>query len=152
MQEWESVIFSCAKAPSCFLFEPRLHSVTTSSLIAHRLPKLCLRVDDGLEKEFPVHMFYSSIFYWYVQLSPVQFYHMPKSLLFPHPSTPRLLPSRGEGLCRFIGGRSSLRGLWGFLHLKRPENKSKWRMVQNIRLKKKLLPWPIPCLLQSLLL
>ena len=124
-------------------------SYNSSSLIAHRLPKLCLRGRWWLWKGIPgKYVVFIDFFYWNVQLSPVQFYQMPKFLLFPHPSTLR----RGEGLCKFIGGSSSLRGLWGFSHFKRPENKSKWRMVENIRLLKKLLPWPIPCLLQSLLL
>ena len=109
-------------------------SYNSSSLMAHRLPKLCLRGRWWSWKRIPGKYVLFFFFLWYVQLSPVQFYHMPKFLLFPHPSALRLLPSRGEGLCRFIGGRSSLRGLWGFCHFKRPENKSKWRMVENIRL------------------
>ena len=135
--------------PSAFLQNPCAFDMKLNKGAIIRRHCSVWEVDDGREKEFPVNMFYSSFFFlWYVQFSPVQYYHMPKFLLFPHPSALRLLPSRGEGLCRFIGGRSSLRGLRGFSHFKRPENKSKWRIVENIRLS----PWPIPCLHQLLLL
>ena len=118
----------------CFFSNPDFTQLQfkLSSLMAHRLPKLCLRGRrwKGIPGKYVVFI---DFFYWNVQLSPVQFYQMPKFLLFPHPSTLR----RGEGLCKFIGGSSSLRGLWGFSHFKRPENKSKWRMVENIPILKK---------------
>ena len=123
-------------------------SYNSSSLIAHRLRKLCLRGRwwswEGIPGKYV--LFIDFLLICPVKSSPVL--SNAKVLLLLHPSALRLLPSRGEGLCRFIGGRSYLRGLWGFSHFKRPENKSKWRMVENIWLS----PWPIPCLLQSLLL
>ena len=111
-------------------------SYNSSSPIAHRLPKLCLRGRWWSWKGIPGK--YVLFFDFFIDMSSsYSFIKCQSYFCFPTPQLSGFslhLPSRGEGLCRFIGGRSSLRRLWGFSHFKRPENKSKWRMVENIRL------------------
>ena len=86
---------------------PTSLSYNSSSLIAHRLPKLCLRGRwwswEGIPRKYV--LFFDVLLICPVKSSSVL--SNAKVLLFPHPSTLRLLPSRGEGLCKFIGGRSS---------------------------------------------
>ena len=105
-------------------------SYNSSSLIAHRLPKLCLRGWWWLWKGIPgKYVVFIDFFYlkFPVKSSPV----LSNAKVSPV-SPPLNSPAWWRTMQVYRPGSSSLRALWGFSHFKRPENKSKWRMVENI--------------------
>ena len=81
-------------------------SYNSSSLMAHRLRKLCLRGRWWSWKGIPGEygLFIDFLLICPVKSSPVSSYAKVSSVSPPLNSP--LLPFRGEGLCRFIGGRS----------------------------------------------
>ena len=107
-------------------------SYNSSSLTAHRLPKLCLRGRWWLWKGIPGK--YVVFIDFFLLKCPVKSGPVLSNAKVSPVSPPLNSPAWWRTMQVYRPGSSSLRALWGFSHFKRPENKSKWRMVENIRL------------------
>ena len=109
-------------------------SYNSSSLMAHRLRKLCLRGRWWSWKGIPGEygLFIDFLLICPVKSSPVSSYTKVSSV-----SPPLNSPASPFSWWRTVQvyrWEEPPGGLWDFSHFKRPENKSKWRMVENIRL------------------
>ena len=116
----------------CFFSNPDFTQLQfkLSSLMAHSLPKLCLRGRRWSWKGIPGK--YVVFIDFFLLKCPVKSSPVLSNAKVSPVSPPLNSPAWWRTMQVYRPGSSSLRALWGFSHFKRPENKSKWRMVENI--------------------